>query len=111
MQELAGRLTALDPEASASLKVIASFDALVAGGVGIEALVRAAATMAVALIVSERMRRLSDRMVGMSIARSPSIRTLVVSPPSAGLRPLIRRARACTGTMMRSASTRASPSA
>ena len=28
MQELAGRLTALDPEASASLKVIASFDAL-----------------------------------------------------------------------------------
>lgn len=45
MQELAGRLTALDPEASASLKVIASFDALVAGGVGIEALVRAAAVL------------------------------------------------------------------
>ncbi len=45
MQELAGRLTALDPEASASLRVIASFDALVAGGVGIEALVRAAAVL------------------------------------------------------------------
>lgn len=45
MQDLAGRLTALDPEASASLKVIASFDALVSGGVGIEALVRAAAVL------------------------------------------------------------------
>jgi hypothetical protein len=45
MQELAGRLTALDPEASASLKVIAYFDTLVAGGVGIESLVRAAAVL------------------------------------------------------------------
>lgn len=45
MQELLGRLTSLDPEASASLKVIAYFDALVAGDVRVEALVRAAALL------------------------------------------------------------------
>ncbi|WP_156378876.1 hypothetical protein [Microbacterium sp. Root61] len=45
MQELVGRLTSLDPEASAGLKVIAYFDALVAGDVGVEALARAAALL------------------------------------------------------------------
>ncbi|MET1019406.1 MAG: hypothetical protein ABWX62_05420, partial [Microterricola sp.] len=45
MQELLGRLTSLDPEASAGLKVIAYFDALVAGDVRVEALVRAAALL------------------------------------------------------------------
>ncbi|RZU65596.1 hypothetical protein EV379_1930 [Microterricola gilva] len=45
MQELLGRLTSLDPDASASLKVIAYFDALVAGDVRVEALVRAAALL------------------------------------------------------------------
>jgi DNA-binding NarL/FixJ family response regulator len=45
MQELVGRLTALDPEASESLKVISYFDALVAGGVGVEALLRGAAAL------------------------------------------------------------------
>lgn len=45
MQELVGRLTTLDPEASESLKVIAYFDALVAGDVGVEALARAAALL------------------------------------------------------------------
>ncbi|MCE4026252.1 hypothetical protein LXM50_09720 [Microbacterium sp. Au-Mic1] len=45
MQELAGRLTALDPEASESLKVISYFDSLVANGAGLEALVRAAAVL------------------------------------------------------------------
>ncbi|MFT4212882.1 MAG: hypothetical protein QM626_13545 [Microbacterium sp.] len=45
MQELAGRLTALDADASASLKVISYFDALVAGGAGIESLVRAAVVL------------------------------------------------------------------
>lgn len=45
MQELAGRLTALDPEASESLKVISYFDALVAAGAGMESLVRAAAVL------------------------------------------------------------------
>lgn len=45
MQELVGRLTALDPEASETLKVVAYFDVLTAGGVGLEALVRGAAVL------------------------------------------------------------------
>lgn len=45
MQELVGRLTALDPEASETLKVITYFDALVGAGAGIDALLRAAATL------------------------------------------------------------------
>src|SRR6185437_4807978 len=45
MQELAGRLTALDPEASETLKVVSYFDALVAGGAGLESIVRAAAVL------------------------------------------------------------------
>ncbi|MGN6220587.1 MAG: hypothetical protein ACTHNQ_13885 [Microbacterium sp.] len=45
MQELAGRLTSLDSEASESLKVISYFDSLVAGGAGLEAVVRAAAIL------------------------------------------------------------------
>lgn len=46
MQELVGRLTALDPAASASLKVIGYFDALVAGQVSVEVLCRSAAVLA-----------------------------------------------------------------
>jgi hypothetical protein len=45
MQELVGRLTALDPQASASLKVIAYFDALVDGHAGPEVLLRGAAVL------------------------------------------------------------------
>lgn len=45
MQELAGRLTALDAEAIQTLKVISYFDALVANGAGLESLVRGAATV------------------------------------------------------------------
>jgi hypothetical protein len=45
MQELVGRLTALDREAGESLKVVAYFDVLVAGGVGLEALLRGAAVL------------------------------------------------------------------
>lgn len=45
MQELVGRLTALDPAASESLKVVAYFDVLVAGGVGLQALLRGAAVL------------------------------------------------------------------
>ncbi|SFR66812.1 PucR C-terminal helix-turn-helix domain-containing protein [Agromyces sp. CF514] len=45
MQELVGRLTALDPEASETLKVVSYFDTLVAGGVGIESLLRGAAVL------------------------------------------------------------------
>ncbi|MDR6866645.1 hypothetical protein J2Y69_001238 [Microbacterium resistens] len=53
MQELAGRLTALDPDASESLKVISYFDALVAGGAGIDALLRAAALLSGAVVGGE----------------------------------------------------------
>ncbi len=45
MQELAGRLTALDPEASATLKVVSYFDTLVDHEVGIETLLRGASVL------------------------------------------------------------------
>ncbi|MGW0706387.1 helix-turn-helix domain-containing protein [Streptomyces sp. NPDC002643] len=46
MKELAGRLTALDPDAGAAVRVIAYFDALAESRAGIEALVRGAAVLA-----------------------------------------------------------------
>jgi len=45
MKELVGRLSALDPEASETLKVIAYFDALVDGRVGVEGMLRGAAVL------------------------------------------------------------------
>ena len=45
MQELVGRLTALDPEASETLKVVSYFDTLVAGAVGVDGLLRGAAVL------------------------------------------------------------------
>lgn len=57
MQELAGRLTALDPDASESLKVISYFDALVAGGAGIDALLRAAALLSGVTVGAELVGR------------------------------------------------------
>lgn len=45
MQELVGRLSALDPTASDSLKVVAYFDALVISGIGVDGLLRAAAAL------------------------------------------------------------------
>lgn len=45
MQELMGRVTSLDPSVSESFTVIAYFDALVAGGVNLETLVRGAAAL------------------------------------------------------------------
>jgi hypothetical protein len=45
MQELLGRITALDPEASETLRVVAYFDALVTSGVGLEGLLRASAAL------------------------------------------------------------------
>lgn len=45
MQELVGRLTALDAEATESLKVIAYFDALVNGHASVEVLLRGAAVL------------------------------------------------------------------
>lgn len=46
MQELLGRLIALDPQASQSLRVIACFDELVVGNVNTRALLSAAASLA-----------------------------------------------------------------
>lgn len=46
MQELLGRLRALDPDASAGLRVIACFDELMSGGVGAHGLQSAAAALA-----------------------------------------------------------------
>jgi hypothetical protein len=46
MQELLGRLAALDPEASLGLRVIACFDELVVGNVNTRALLSAAASLA-----------------------------------------------------------------
>lgn len=45
MQELVGRLTALDHEASEALKVVSYFDALIAGNVDLETIVRGAAAL------------------------------------------------------------------
>lgn len=45
MRELVGRLTALDPDAGAAVRVIAYFDRLAEGRVGLEAVVRGAAVL------------------------------------------------------------------
>ncbi len=45
MQDLMGRLTALDPDASETLKVVTYFDALVARSVGVESMLRGAALL------------------------------------------------------------------
>ncbi|MEV4889418.1 helix-turn-helix domain-containing protein [Nonomuraea sp. NPDC055795] len=57
MKELAGRLSALDPDAGAALQVIAYFDRLVEARAGLEAIVRGAAVLAgcpVRLVDEER---------------------------------------------------------
>ncbi|MFF4349661.1 helix-turn-helix domain-containing protein [Streptomyces sp. NPDC001530] len=56
MKELAGRLAALDPDAGAALQVIAYFDRLTEGRVGLEALVRGAAVLSgcTARLIDER---------------------------------------------------------
>ena len=46
MKELAGRLTALDPDAGAAVRVIGYFDRLAESRAGLEALVRGAAVLA-----------------------------------------------------------------
>ncbi len=77
MQELVGRLTALDPEASETLKVITYFDTLVGAGAGVDALLRAAATLSGAtagIRLGDRVnRRDSDgrRVDGEAVVRSP----------------------------------------
>ncbi|WP_242684733.1 helix-turn-helix domain-containing protein [Microbacterium sp. SD291] len=50
MQDLLGRLTALDPDASETHKVVSYFDALVARSVGLESLLRGAAVLSGATV-------------------------------------------------------------
>lgn len=50
MQDLLGRLTALDPDASETLKVVAYFDALIARSVGVESMLRGAAVLSGAAV-------------------------------------------------------------
>lgn len=50
MKELAGRLSALDPDASRTLDVIAYFDRLIDGRVGVDGLLRGAATLCGAVV-------------------------------------------------------------
>jgi hypothetical protein len=50
MQDLLGRLTALDPDASETLKVVSYFDALVARSVGVESMLRGAALLSGATV-------------------------------------------------------------
>lgn len=59
MQELVGRLTALDPDASEALKVVAYFDALTASGVSLDGLLRAAAVLSGTIAGAERRGRVS----------------------------------------------------
>ncbi|AWH90977.1 hypothetical protein [Dietzia lutea] len=54
MQELVGRLIALDQEASETLKVVTYFDALVTAGVGLDGLLRGAAALSGAVAGAER---------------------------------------------------------
>ena len=50
MQDLLGRITALDPDASETLKVVTYFDALVARSVGVESMLRGAAVLSGATV-------------------------------------------------------------
>ena len=50
MQDLLGRLTALDPDASETLKVVTYFDALVERAVGVESMLRGAAVLSGATV-------------------------------------------------------------
>ncbi|MFJ4254039.1 hypothetical protein [Microbacterium sp. NPDC090003] len=57
MQDLLGRLTALDPDASETLKVVSYFDALVARSVGVESMLRGAAVLSGATVGHRDSRR------------------------------------------------------
>ncbi|KJL32006.1 hypothetical protein [Microbacterium oxydans] len=58
MQDLLGRLTALDPDASETLKVVAYFDTLVARSVGVESMLRGAAVLSGATVGQRDPRRI-----------------------------------------------------
>lgn len=72
MQELVGRLTALDPEASETLKVIAYFDALIVAGAGVDALLRGAAALSGAVAGAERRGRVVRRTPDGQAAPEPA---------------------------------------
>lgn len=78
MQELLGRLRALDPTASQSLRVIACFDELMAGRVGTEGLLSAAAALAGRPVAVRRGSESSVVRVG------PDGRRLTPGAPRAG---------------------------
>ncbi|NNG39609.1 hypothetical protein HJ588_10040 [Flexivirga sp. ID2601S] len=61
VQELVGRLTALDPDASETLKVVSYFDALAAAGVGVDGLLRGAAALSGVVAGAERHGRVTRR--------------------------------------------------
>lgn len=61
MQELAGRLTAFDPDASDALKVVSYFDALVASGAGLDGLLRGAAALSGTVAGADRRGRVTRR--------------------------------------------------
>ncbi|MFF6803744.1 helix-turn-helix domain-containing protein [Streptomyces sp. NPDC012616] len=87
MKELAGRLTALDPDAGAAVRVIAYFDRLTEGRAGIEALVRGAAVLAgVPALLVDAERRVRIRVEPDGVRRD---RGLPPDPgwPSAALTP------------------------
>lgn len=74
MQELVGRLTALDPEASEGLKVIAYFDALVDGHANAEVLLRGAAVLsgcAAGFVAAGTVLRVDDRGIRSPIDAAP----------------------------------------
>lgn len=71
MQELVGRITALDPEASETLKVIAYFDALSLAGVGVDALVRGAAALSGTIAGADHRGRVIRRTPGGQPAAEP----------------------------------------
>lgn len=87
MKELAGRLTALDPDAGAAVRVIAYFDRLAESRAGLEALVRGAAVLAgvPARLVD------ADRRVSVRVEADGTRRESEVPPdpawPSAALTP------------------------
>ncbi|MFF3846898.1 helix-turn-helix domain-containing protein [Streptomyces sp. NPDC002328] len=87
MKELAGRLTALDPDAGAAVRVIAYFDRLAETRAGVEALVRGAAVLAgvpARLVDAERRVRVRVDADGV---RRDSVLPSDPEWPSAGLTP------------------------
>lgn len=78
MQELLGRLRALDPTASQGLRVIACFDELMSGHVGTDGLLSAAAALAGRVVGLRRGKEGSVIRVG------PDGRRLAPGPPPAG---------------------------